>query len=68
MITTLFNNPRVLYQTDEDQPNEAIAASIDNGNSIVLEQEGRHIVIDPDSVPELCKMLKELAKLAKEES
>ncbi|WP_164738888.1 hypothetical protein [Xanthomonas arboricola] len=41
-----------------------IGASVDAGDTIVLEQEGRHIAIDPSSVPELRKMLNELAGIA----
>lgn len=64
MITKLFNHPHVLFQpTDENGINEvAIGASVDNGGAIVLEQEGRHIVVAPESVPELCRLMKKLAK------
>ncbi|HHA2912876.1 TPA: hypothetical protein ACOD97_000215 [Stenotrophomonas maltophilia] len=62
MITKLFNNPHVLFQpTDENGFNEvAIGASVDGGGMIVLEQEGRHIVINPRAVPELCRLLRQL--------
>jgi len=64
MISRLFNNAHVLFQkTNDDGITEAaIAASVDNGDMVVLEQEGRHIVIDPASVPELCRLLKQLQK------
>jgi hypothetical protein len=64
MITRLFNNPHVLFQktNDEGFTEVAIAASVDSGDMIVLEQEGRHIVIAPASVPELCRLLKQLQK------
>ncbi|AWB79599.1 TPA: hypothetical protein UL939_000550 [Stenotrophomonas maltophilia] len=64
MITKLFNNPHVLFQpTDENGFNEvAIGASVDGGGMIVLEQEGRHIVISPGAVPELCRLLRQLQK------
>lgn len=67
MITKLFNHPHVLFQpTDENGINEvAIGASVDNGGAIVLEQEGRHIVVAPASVPDLCKLLRELQKEGK---
>jgi hypothetical protein len=62
MIEKLFNHPYVLYQTtDVELPNPAIAGYIDNGDAIVLSQEGRYIVIDYGSVPELRKLLKKLA-------
>lgn len=64
MITRLFNNAHVLFQpTDEHGITEvAIGASVDDGGCIVLEQEGRHIVVNPDSVPELCRLLRKLQK------
>lgn len=64
MITRLFNNAHVLFQaTDDNGFNEvAIGASVDGGGQIVLEQEGRHIVINPASVNELCRLLKKLQK------
>ncbi len=62
----MFNSPRILWQaTTEDGLTEVtIGASVDAGDTIVLEQEGRHIAIDPSSVPELRKMLNELAGIA----
>lgn len=67
MITTMFNSPRILWQptTNEGFTETAIGASVDAGGTIVLEQEGRHIVIDPEAVPELRKLLNELAVTAK---
>lgn len=65
MITRLFNNPRILYQKasgEFDLPEAAIGASVDNAGIIVLEQEGRHVLINRQSVPELCRLLKEQAK------
>lgn len=64
MITKLFNHPHVLFQpTDEHGITEiAIGASVDDGGSILLEQEGRNIVIDPASVPKLCRLLRKLQK------
>lgn len=64
MITRLFDNAHVLFQpTDDNGFNEvAIGASVDGGGQIILEQEGRHIVINPESVTELCRLLKKLQK------
>ncbi|HFT6991358.1 MAG: hypothetical protein KH046_00610 [Stenotrophomonas maltophilia] len=64
MITKLFNNPHVLFQpTDRNGFNGvAIGASVDGGGMIVLEQEDRHVVISPDAVPELCRLLRKLQK------
>jgi hypothetical protein len=65
MITRLFNHAHVLFQPFDDDhgvAEQAIAASIDNAGIIVLEQEGHHIVINPESVNELCRLLKKLQK------
>lgn len=66
MIVKLFNHAHILYQTPDlegELPNEAIAGHIDNGGTILLEQEGREICISRATVPELCKLLKKLATL-----
>jgi hypothetical protein len=39
-------------------PNTPIAGHIDDGECILLEQEGRYINIKRGSVPELCRLLK----------
>lgn len=65
MIVTLFKKPRVLYQTadsDSELPESTIGASLDATPIIVLSQEGREILVNRASVPELCKLLRELAK------
>lgn len=65
MITKLFNHPHLINQvadTEFDMPETAIGASIDNGGLIVLEQEGRHICINPKSVKDLVKVLRILEK------
>lgn len=65
MITRLFNNAHILFQRENDDsmvPEAAIGASVDANKIIVLEQEGRHLVINRASVPELCRLLRELAK------
>lgn len=65
MITRLFDNAHVLFQPFDDEhgvAEQAIAASVDSAGSIVLDQEGRHIVIDKASVNELCRLLKKLQK------
>jgi hypothetical protein len=49
MIEKLFNHPHLLHQTPDsetDVANEAIAGQIDNGGTIVLSQEGRHIWVN----------------------
>ena len=68
MITRLFNQAHVLFQTEDDAsmvPEAAIGASIDANNIIVLEQEGRHLVINRATVPELRRLLRDLARSAR---
>lgn len=68
MITRLFNQAHVLFQTEDDAsmvPEPAIGASIDANNIIVLEQEGRHLVINRATVPELRRLLRDLARSAR---
>lgn len=63
MITRLFNNPHVLNQTCSDgfaMPEPAIAASTDASGLIVLSQGCRELLINPESVNELCRLLKQL--------
>lgn len=63
MITKLFNHPRVLWQTADEAdevPNYPVTACVDNGGTIVLGQEDQSIVLNRASVPELCKLLKQL--------
>ena len=63
MITRLFNHAHVLFPGSDDEhgvSEQAIAASIDNGGLIVLEQEGRQILINRGSVNELCRLLRTL--------
>lgn len=60
MIEILFNNPRILHQTADDKdgmPELPIALSTDASGLIVLSQEGREIVINQASVPELFTLL-----------
>jgi hypothetical protein len=64
MIAKLFNQPHVLWQTPDDGqdvPNDALAAYVDNGGSICVRQGDAEIVIGKATVPELCKLLKQLA-------
>lgn len=63
MITRLFNNPHVLTQScaeDMGLPEPAIAACTDACGLIVLSQEGRDLLVNPESVNELCRLLKKL--------
>jgi hypothetical protein len=69
VITKLFNNPRILSQTadDDDSIEEpAIALHTDAGGLIILNQGGNEILVNKNSVNELCKVLKELRDATKE--
>ena len=69
MIEQLYNHPHVLYQTADEDPGiaePAIAGSVDNGGVIVLSQEGRDIIVNQGSVPDLCNLLRKLRAAAKE--
>ena len=64
MITKLFNNPHVLSQTADDDfgiAEPAISGSTDASGLIVLGQDGREILVNRKSVPELCRLLRKLA-------
>ena len=68
-IIKLFNRPMVLYQTADDDMSSgeaAISGCLSNDDLVCLSQEGRDIVINKASVPELCKMLRTLAAAEKE--
>ena len=60
MIVKLFRQPHVLYQEhgEDDMPNEAISICVDNGGTICLQQRDQCIVLNEQTVPELCKFLK----------
>lgn len=63
-IEMLLNNPRILHQTPDEKdgmPEAPIAICNDATPIIVMSQEGRDIVINLASIPELCKELKKLA-------
>lgn len=63
VIVTLFNHPHVLYQTadsDTELPEAAIGLHIDNSPVICIEQGNHTIVLNRNSVPEFCKILKKL--------
>ena len=65
MIAQLFNQPHVVHQTpgeNDPVPNEAIAAHVDNCGTILLQQIDSVIVIDRGTVPDLCRVLRKLAK------
>lgn len=65
MIEKLLNKPHILHQpVDDDQiPEQPIAACVDADGLICLSQEGRDIVVRRKAVPELIKLLRQLALL-----
>ena len=66
MIVRLFNNPRMVVQTSDEEygvAESAIAVSTDSGGTLVLEQEGRSLCLNRASVPDLIKALKEQVSL-----
>lgn len=66
MITQLLNHPRMISQNSEDGLviESPIGVSIDNGGTIVLEQDGNSICVHTGSVKDLVKVLRELERLA----
>lgn len=63
MIVKLWNKPHILYQSGDDDdmiPNSALAVHVDNGGSLIITQEHESICLNFATVPELCKLLKQL--------
>jgi hypothetical protein len=60
VIVKLFNRPYVIYQESagDDMANEAVSVYIDNGDTLCLQQRENCIVLNRETVPELCKLLK----------
>lgn len=61
--TRIFNHGRVIWQTadpDVGCPEVAIAAHVDGGETICLDQEGRTIVLTVETIPDLIRNLKDL--------
>lgn len=61
MTIPVWNLGRVLYQTaDEDSslPEAAVLIHVDNGGALVLQQEGRQIVLNRASLAELLRELR----------
>jgi hypothetical protein len=60
MIVKLINLPHVIYQesSEDEMANEAISVYIDNGDTLCLQQRENVIVLNRETVPELCKFLK----------
>jgi hypothetical protein len=66
MVRKVWKSARVIWQraVDDGVPEAAILAHIDNGGTIVLEQENQSLVISPAAVPELVKVLRTLQREA----
>ena len=68
-VRRLFSRPHVLWQTGDDPdcpiPEPAIAIHTDATGLLMLDQEGREILINRASVPELIATLKLLTKVSK---
>lgn len=67
MIAKVWNSGEVIWQDFVEQGdicNPAILLHLDSGGSIVMNQEGREIVLTPQSVPELIGALKTMHKTA----
>jgi hypothetical protein len=66
MVRKVWKSARVIWQraVDDCVPEAAILAHIDNGGTIVLEQENQSLVISPAAVPELVKVLRTLQREA----
>lgn len=65
MIVRQFNSSCVVFQPYHDEygvAEQAIAVSVDTSGLIVLNQEGREILINRSSVPDLVRVLRELVK------
>lgn len=65
MITRMFNHARMVTQQYDDNGaiEYPIACSIDEGGTIVLEQEDRHICITHNSIDDVIKVLREYKKI-----
>lgn len=64
MIVKLYKiNPTIIYQTDNNAelPEPVLACSVTSDGLIIIQQETTALIINPGTVPELCKVLKELA-------
>ena len=63
----VFNSGVIVWQhgDDENVGNPALLLHVDNGNTLVLEQEGREICIDWSTVEPLIKALREKQKTVK---
>jgi hypothetical protein len=65
MITKLFTKPHIVWQTADDPDcaiaEPALAVSLDASGLIVIEQEGRQLILNQSTVRELNKLLKQIS-------
>jgi hypothetical protein len=65
--THMFNAPRIVWQTCDDEccvPETAIGVHYDATPLILLEQNGQSVLINIETVPELIRVLKEVRAAA----
>lgn len=63
MIVKPWNQPHVIYQTadaDDAIPNPTIIVHVDNSGTLCITQESECICLNYATVPELCKLLKQM--------
>lgn len=63
MVVKVWNRGKVFYQTEE-----AIVIHDDNCGTVVLDQAGRSLCLNVESIPELCKVLTALRAEIKEDA
>lgn len=69
MIEKVMHRGRIVYQTaDEDcsMPEPALIVQVDNGGTLILQQENRYLTINRNAIPELIKALKQVAAEARQ--
>lgn len=62
-IEKLFFAPHLVYQTPDDAMDiaePAVAVHYDSAPVVVISQEGRDIVLNPASINDLCRALKQV--------
>ena len=63
-ITRVFKFGRVVWQKylDGDAPELPVILHVDNGDSIIVSQEGRDVILHPDTLPDFIKAIKQVEK------
>jgi hypothetical protein len=67
-ITRIFKFGRVVWQRyiDGEVPELPVIIHIDNGDSIIISQEGRDVILNPDTLPDFIKAIKQAEKSRRE--